>query len=104
MAREKIEVIHCPTEKMIEDYFIKPLQGSLFRKMRDIIMGLDPYLMEECIGEKDINTTRNEPRVTRPSTAFDTGDEPGDKLEATGNKLNMTQSYTVIVRTREVTS
>ena len=40
---------------MIVYYFTKPLQGSLFRKMRDIIMGLASFPMEERVGDKEIN-------------------------------------------------
>ena len=36
---EDIDVQHCPTEQMLADFFTKPLQGSLFRKFRDVIMG-----------------------------------------------------------------
>ena len=35
----KIEVKHCPTEKMLADFFTKALQGKLFHKFRAIIMG-----------------------------------------------------------------
>jgi hypothetical protein len=34
-----IDVKHCPTEQMLPNFFTKPLQGSLFRKFRDVIMG-----------------------------------------------------------------
>ena len=30
-----------PTKEMIADYFTKPLQGALFRKMKDQIQGID---------------------------------------------------------------
>jgi hypothetical protein len=36
---ESIEVKHCPTEQMLADFFTKPLQGSLFRKFRAVVMG-----------------------------------------------------------------
>ena len=36
---ENIKVEYCPTEKMIADFFTKPLQGNLFRKFRDVVMG-----------------------------------------------------------------
>jgi hypothetical protein len=36
---ETIDLQHCPTEQMLADFFTKPLQGSLFRKFRDVIMG-----------------------------------------------------------------
>ena len=35
-----IVVEYCPTEEMLADFYIKPLQGALFRKFRDVIMGL----------------------------------------------------------------
>ena len=33
-----IVIEHCPTLEMIADFFTKPLQGSLFRKFRNLIM------------------------------------------------------------------
>jgi hypothetical protein len=36
---EGIEVKYCPTGVMLADFFTKPLQGSLFRKFWDIVMG-----------------------------------------------------------------
>ena len=35
-----------PTEPMIADYFAKPLQGMLFYKFRDAIMGIDQNDLE----------------------------------------------------------
>ena len=71
-----IEIIHCPTERMIAYYFAKPLKESLLRKMRDIIMGIDPFPMEEHVGEKEINATGNEPSVNHPSGDVDNRNEP----------------------------
>jgi hypothetical protein len=34
-----ISIRHCPTLHMLADFFTKPLQGALFRKFRDIILG-----------------------------------------------------------------
>ena len=36
---ERITVEYCPTGKMIADFFTKPLQGNLFRKFRDLVLG-----------------------------------------------------------------
>ena len=36
---ERITIQYCPTEQMVADFFTKPLQGSSFKKMRDIILG-----------------------------------------------------------------
>ena len=38
----EIKVEYCPTEQMLADFYTKPLQGSLFRKFRDVIMGYKP--------------------------------------------------------------
>jgi hypothetical protein len=35
----EIKIEHCPTGIMIADYFTKPLQGALFWKLRDMVMG-----------------------------------------------------------------
>ena len=35
-----IKVRHCRTLKMLADFFTKPLQGALFRKFCDVILGL----------------------------------------------------------------
>jgi hypothetical protein len=39
MARYLLE--YCPTKEMIADYFTKPLQGTLFKQLRDQIMNID---------------------------------------------------------------
>ena len=36
---EYLSIVHCPTEIMLVDFFTKPLQGSLFRKFRDVLVG-----------------------------------------------------------------
>ena len=50
LRRENMNLQYCPTEEMIADFYIKPLQGSLFRKMRDFIMGHSDSLNEERAG------------------------------------------------------
>ena len=37
----EIDIKYMPTGKMIADYFTKPLQDNLFKKMRDQIQGID---------------------------------------------------------------
>jgi hypothetical protein len=36
---KEISIDWCPTKKMVADFMTKPLQGSLFRELRDYIMG-----------------------------------------------------------------
>jgi hypothetical protein len=37
-----VAIQYCPTKEMVADYFTKPLQGELFYKFRDQIMGVVP--------------------------------------------------------------
>jgi hypothetical protein len=48
----KIDVVYCPTESMVADFFTKPLQGALFRKLRRVVMGMDPISILEIGKEK----------------------------------------------------
>jgi hypothetical protein len=41
-SKEEVSVVWCPTGGMIGEYATKPLQGALFRKFRDHIMGVTP--------------------------------------------------------------
>ena len=38
---ENINVVYCPTDEMLADFYTKPLQGNLFKKFRDVVMGLE---------------------------------------------------------------
>jgi hypothetical protein len=40
--KEEVSMVWCPSGDMIGDYATKPLQGALFRKFRDQIMGVTP--------------------------------------------------------------
>ena len=51
VKRNEIEIQYCPTKKMLADYFTKPLQGSLFRKFRAIIMGWEPLSALQDLNE-----------------------------------------------------
>jgi hypothetical protein len=39
LGSEGIKIQYCPTKKMLADLFTKPLQGALFRKFRDVVLG-----------------------------------------------------------------
>jgi hypothetical protein len=57
----EIKIRHCPTLRMLADFFTKPLQGALFVKFRDVLLGyknveslsLDPRpALEERVGNE----------------------------------------------------
>ena len=37
----KLDIKRCPTDRMVADYFTKPLQGKQFHRLRRVIMGYD---------------------------------------------------------------
>ena len=37
---KEVAIEWCPTREMVADYMTKPLQGSHFRRLRDLIMGM----------------------------------------------------------------
>ena len=39
LTKKEVNIKYCPTTLMLGDYFTKPLQGNLFRRFRDVIMG-----------------------------------------------------------------
>ena len=41
VKKQHIEVIYCPTDDMIADFFTKPLQGIKFRRFRNLIMNCE---------------------------------------------------------------
>jgi hypothetical protein len=39
ISKGEIRVEWCPTKDMVADFMTKPLQGSIFKKFHDLIMG-----------------------------------------------------------------
>ena len=40
VKKGEVTIEYCPTGDMIGDYFTKPLQGSLFKRLRNLVMGV----------------------------------------------------------------
>ncbi len=59
MNMKEISIDWCPTKKMVADFTTKPLQGSLFRELRDYIMGrvrcIKPKTDVVSLGQKKAN-------------------------------------------------
>jgi hypothetical protein len=60
--KDEVKIEHCPTYRMLADFFTKPLQGKGFRAYQDVIMGykhmkelnlLLPPSMKERVGKGD---------------------------------------------------
>ena len=49
---------YCPTEQMLADFYTKPLQGNLYHRLREIIMGWKPITALQ-----DIATAKNSPQM-----------------------------------------
>jgi hypothetical protein len=59
----EVSVVWCPTGDMIGDYATKPLQGTLFKRFRDFIMGVVPA---EDPGPGKIKSISNESANIKP--------------------------------------
>ena len=90
LQREKITVTHCPTERMIADYFTKPLLGKLFTVMRDIIMGITPYPSKERVEKKVCTGT--ERQEVNSSTEDEENKPVGKDNTVPGSLINMNQA------------
>ena len=84
LQKEDIELKHCRTEKMVADYFTKPLQGRLFKLIRDYIMGQAQIPMEERVRENNQNDNKRTPNKISIGTE-----------DASGNKISMTYAEVV---------
>jgi hypothetical protein len=60
---------------MITDVYTKPLQGALFKQLRDIIMGISSFLLEERVEtneiKKEINNDKMDKNTTKKLTYAD---------------------------------
>jgi hypothetical protein len=60
-----VSVVWSPTGDMIGDYATKPLQGALFRKFRDQIMGVTPA-RDPGPGKTDSSVGKTETNKSKP--------------------------------------
>jgi hypothetical protein len=80
---KEIRIEYCPTGIMVADYFTKPLQGTIFQQLRDMIMGnteialptKTPSMTAETSGIPVVSTTPESRSVLVSETV--TGRSPG---------------------------
>jgi hypothetical protein len=98
IARKEVAIQYCPTKEMVADYFTKPLQGELFYKFRDQIMGVVP--MATIIGDHrsvlDGNPVVSE-KLTKPSDKPTSAQTEGARNK---RKAHTNQSWADVVKAR----
>jgi hypothetical protein len=66
VSNEEVSVVWCPTGDMIGDYATKQLQGALFPKFRDQIMGVTPA-RDPGPGKTDGGVVKREKNKSKPN-------------------------------------
>jgi hypothetical protein len=68
--KRNVRIEYCPTDKMITNFFTKPLQGTKFRTFRDLILGCCsddvPARIKECVATDENSVATNGPIVQTP--------------------------------------
>ncbi len=60
---KEIEVEWCPTKETVADFMTKPLQGSHFRRSRDLIMGMTKVEKSKIPNKNTYTVTEKDGRV-----------------------------------------
>jgi hypothetical protein len=60
---KEIRIAYCPTGITIADYFTNPLQGLIFRQLRDMIMGNADIALSTEQASVTINQSKGIPAV-----------------------------------------
>jgi hypothetical protein len=88
IARGELEVKYCPTEHMIADFFTKPLQGKLFQRLKDVIMGridIETFrrittVSKERVGICDNDTVSHTPVTSKRLSYADVAKQQNGRL------------------------
>jgi hypothetical protein len=54
-----IEIEWCPTKKMVADFTTKPLQGSHFRRLHGLIMGMSSIKKAKILSKSTVTVTKS---------------------------------------------
>jgi hypothetical protein len=60
---KEIEIEWCPTKEMVADFMTKPLQGSHFRRLRDLIMGMSSIKKAKVPSKNTVTVTKRDGRI-----------------------------------------
>ena len=82
IKQENIDIHYCPTEEMLADFYTKPLQGSLFIKFRDVLLGHKPI---DSLQGSPCDSSTHEERVGNndedKKMIHESSEPPGDQIE-----------------------
>ena len=62
-SRKMVKIEYCPIDKMLADYFTKPLQWANFRKFCDQVLGLHAIDNINDANRSVLNITKNEMNI-----------------------------------------
>jgi hypothetical protein len=99
IARKEVAIQYCPTKKMVADYFTKTLQGKLFYKFRDQIMGVAPMatIMGDHRSVLDVNPIVSE-KPTISDDLISARSEGAHDKRKTARKADIHRSWADMVK------
>ena len=63
VSMKEVEIEWCPTKEMVADLMAKPLQGSHFRRLRDLIMGTSSIKKAKIPSKSTVTITKRDGRI-----------------------------------------
>jgi hypothetical protein len=60
---KEIEIKWCPTKETVADFMTKPLQGSHFRSLRYLIMGMSLIKKAKILSKSTVTMTKKDGRI-----------------------------------------
>ena len=67
VKRKEVEVVCCPTDLMLANFFTKPLQGNLFRKFREVVLG---HVHIRSLFQYDVSSSKESVEARKPNLNF----------------------------------
>jgi hypothetical protein len=65
---KEVEIEWCPTKEMVADFMTKPLQGSHFRRLRDLIMGMTSVKRSKSPTSSSVKCKKSKRTAVRPAS------------------------------------
>ena len=57
---KEVKIEWCPTKEMVAGFMIKPLQGSHYRRLCDLIMGMSSIKMAKIPSKSSVTMTKRD--------------------------------------------